>query len=127
LNKLLHVSNKVVQDYGQPPLYTPPSTPEETMAIRNSQQIMKGRSGSESKMDWSGIQNVSSAFHISIAWTLEGPSQQVVEATDMTAQLFEEAKKISFRVEEIKAKVGNVVTNIRLQRNVVEGKSLYGL
>ena len=69
---------------------------------------------------------MSSAFHISIAWTLESPSQQLLKATGITTHLLEEAKKISFRVEEIKAKVGNVVTNIRLQRNIVEGNSLFG-
>jgi hypothetical protein len=44
----------------------------------------------------------------------------------MTIDGFEDIKKMSFKVEEIKAKVGNAVTNIRLPRSVIEGKALWG-
>jgi hypothetical protein len=40
---------------------------------------------------------------------------------------FEEVKKALLKVEDIKAKVGNVVTSIRLHRTVVEGESMFGL
>jgi hypothetical protein len=78
-------------------------------------------------MDWSDMQGVSDAFHVSIAWTLEPPSPELLEVTkSMAIEGFEGVKRISFRVEEMKAKVGNVVTSISLLRNVVEGKSLWG-
>ena len=73
------------------------------------------------------MQDVSDAFHISIAWMLEPPSVELLATTKaMAVDGFENAQRMSFTVEEIKAKVGNVVTSIPLPRNVVEGRSLWG-
>lgn len=70
---------------------------------------------------------VSDAFHVSIAWTLEPPCSELLATTkSMAVDGFEDVKNISFRVDEMKAKVGNVVTNIPLPRNAVEGKALWG-
>ena len=78
-------------------------------------------------MDWSEMQEVSDAFHISVAWTLEQPSFEFLTATKTIAvDDFADVKDISFIIEEMKAKVGNVVTNIRLPRNVAEEKALWG-
>jgi hypothetical protein len=72
--------------------------------------------------------DVSDAFHISIAWTLEPPSLDLLKATESTAKdQFQDVKKMLVKVEEVKAKVGNVVTNICLQNKVLEGKGLFGL
>jgi hypothetical protein len=126
LNKLLYVSNKVVQEYDQPPLYAKVQD-ERASTKTKTKKSQHPRRGSESRMDWSGIQQVSDAFHISIAWTLERPSVELLAATKtIVADEFDDVKKISFMVEEMKAKVGNVVTNIRLPRNVVEEKALWG-
>ena len=74
------------------------------------------------------MQDASDAFHISIAWALEPPSNQMLDATRSVAMdQFEEVKKALLKVEGIKAKVGNVVTSIRLHRTVVEGESMFGL
>lgn len=126
LNKLLHVSNKVVQEHGQPPLYAQ-AIQENTLQKVSIRGAKKQKPGSDFKIDWTGMQDLSKAFHISIAWALESPSQELVEATKAAA--FDQMKTIRgipVKVEEIKAKIGNVVTNIRLQKNVVEGKSLFG-
>ena len=73
------------------------------------------------------MQDVSDAFHISIAWTLEQPSFELLARTkSLFADGFEDVKKISFDVEEMKVKVGNVVTNIPLPKKVVEEKALWG-
>lgn len=131
LNKLLYISNKVVQEYNQPTLYAKLPNFEDEIVRKSTKSKVKrsqnARRGSEFEMDWNGMQEVSGAFHISIAWTLEQPSFQLLAATkSMAADEFEDVGKVSFRVEEMKAKVGNIVTNIRLPRNVVEGKALWG-
>jgi len=124
MNKLLHVSNKVVQEHGQPPLYAQENTPQKASHGNGAKKI---RRASDAKMDWTGMQDLSKAFHISIAWTLEPPDEELVEATKFIAtQQLKETKSIAIKVEEIKAKIGNVVTNIRLHKNIVEGKSLFG-
>ena len=130
LNRLLHVTNKVVGEHGQPPLYIKdvegdtPWPPSKSARSSSSSTPMRG----ESSVDWDSMQDVSDSFHISIAWTLEPPSNNMLEATKSVAlNQFEDVRAISIRVGEVKAKVGNVVTNIRLQRNVSEGGSLFGL
>lgn len=128
LNKLLHVSNKVVQEHGQPPLYTRAAdekiSSRESELVRSSSTPVRG----EPRVEWHGMQDASDAFHISIAWALEPPSNQMLDATrSLAMDQFEEVKKALLKVEDIKAKVGNVVTSIRLHRTVVEGESMFGL
>ena len=101
LNKLLYISNKVVQEYDQPTLYAKLPDFEDKIVRESMKPRMKvnrnARRGSESKTDWSDMVEVSDAFHISIAWTLERPSFQLLAATkSMVADGFEDVKKISF-------------------------------
>jgi hypothetical protein len=78
-------------------------------------------------MDWSNLQEVSDAFHVSIAWTLEAPGPELLETTtSLLVDGFQHFKKMSFKVEEIKAKVGNIVTNIPLPTNFIVGKAIWG-
>ncbi|KAF7942132.1 hypothetical protein BELL_0019g00030 [Botrytis elliptica] len=133
LNKLLHVSNKVVEEFGQPPLYANSRTSV------NGQQVAKGahhsqhgkpfRGKTQQKKDaFNGMADLSDAFHISIAWTLLPPDQELIEATErLTANELMKVKQIQLKTEEIKAKIGNVVTNVPLPVGVTEGKSLFGL
>jgi hypothetical protein len=126
LNKMLFVCNKTVLAYGQPPLYAQATT---SMKIENSRNHRSTpiRRRSESKLDWSGMQDVSEAFHISIAWTLQAPSPNLLEVTKSMANgQLKDMRDIAVKVQEIKAKIGNAVTNILLHKNVVEGKGLFG-
>jgi hypothetical protein len=129
LNKLLHVCNKVVQEYGQLPLYA--KAIDESQSKKKSEPVKNNKKQSrcaELNFNWSSLQDLSDAFHVSIAWTLEPPSSFLLEATDsVSSNQFENTKKIALQVEEVKAKVGNVVTNMRLQRNVSEEKGLFGV
>ena len=123
LNKLLHLSNKVVHDYDQPALYV--TIPE--LARQSTMRRMKGnqvpRRGSA---DWRDLHNVSEAFHVSIAWMLQKPSAEFMTTTkSMFADGFEDVKKVSFKVEEMKAKVGNAVKSIPLPKQVKEEKALW--
>jgi hypothetical protein len=128
LNKLLHVTNRVVQEHGQPPLYIKVANEEISFpppeSVRSSSTPVRG----EQNVEWEGMQDVSDAFHISIAWSLGPPSSDLLTATkSMAMNQLEDVKKMLIRVEEMKTKVGNVVTNVRLPRNVSERNGLLGL
>jgi len=138
LNKLLRVGNRVVRDFGQPPLYVPPasSTSDEAMlgstvkAPRHGDRTGRAR-GAVPPVRASDAQDVSDAFHISVAWTLEPPSEELREATKTLVNdaQFDEIRGLGVKVEAIKAikaKIGNVVTHIDLPVNVMEEKGLFG-
>lgn len=134
LNKLLHVSNKVVEEFGQPPLYANSRT-----SVTNGQQVTKGahpsqhgkpfRGKTQQKKDaFNDMADLSNAFHVSIAWTLLPPDRELIEATErLTADELMKVKQIRIKTEEIKAKIGNAVTNVPLTVGITEGKSLFGL
>jgi hypothetical protein len=134
LNKLLHVSNTIVQDYGQPPLYNKSIKTGKDATTKNNRRprAMPDRRNSLSKkssmFDWGEMQDTSDAFHVSIAWTLEAPSQKLLELTSSrVSDEFTEFKQTQIKIEEIKSKVGNVVSSMPLRKSVVEGKGLFGL
>jgi hypothetical protein len=122
LNKLLHVSNKVAAEFGQPPLYAQPTAthhPPKKHTARNN--IRKASS------DFEHMQDLSDAFHVSIAWTLIQPGEELVTATELVMKdQCTTLKDIKVTTKEIKAKIGNIVTSIPLAKSVAEGKSLFG-
>ncbi|KAG0651202.1 U6 snRNA phosphodiesterase [Hyphodiscus hymeniophilus] len=125
LNKVLHISNKVVQEYGQPTLYATP--PEIHVRKSKSKGSRASQSDLDIKMDWDAMQNVSDAFHVSIAWMLERPSFELMATTkSLFTDGFGNMDELSFRAEEVKAKVGNLVTSIPLPGKVFEEKALWG-
>ncbi|KAK7962363.1 U6 snRNA phosphodiesterase Usb1 [Apiospora aurea] len=106
LTQLLRRCNGVVQSFGQPALY----------AFAGG-----GDDGSKSTMD------VGDAFHISVAWSFEPPTPELV---NITRQVFESGKTSSYRdamqgmhirVDGVKAKIGNAVTHIALPEAGTKG------
>lgn len=74
------------------------------------------------------MEDLSAAFHISIAWTLTAPSPELLELTQSVKKdHLKEIKQILVVIEAIKAKVGNIVTNIPLSKSVSLGTSLFGV
>lgn len=125
LNKLLYTCNSTTQEYGQPVLYArvtdykPKPTPGKSPRGK--------RLKSQQRTDWSSIQDVSDAFHISIAWTLSAPSQNLLHSTEtIVNDHFEKITRIPVKISEMKSKIGNIVTNLPLPSSVLEGKSLFG-
>lgn len=123
LNKLLRVCNDTVQSHGQPPLYASATAPDpDTPAQRKPSSQSLSDSPSPQK-------DLSSSFHISIAWALTAPprtsdtSKQPV--TPEIVSLNSASKPIM--ASEIKAKIGNVVTSIPLSVERGERKRLFGL
>ncbi len=73
------------------------------------------------------MQDFSMAFHISIAWTLAAPGPELLElTTSLMSDHFDKIKETRVAVEEIKAKVGNVVTSMPLPKSITLSKSLFG-
>ncbi|KIH89299.1 hypothetical protein SPBR_07464 [Sporothrix brasiliensis 5110] len=101
LVSLLEQCNKQVTDVGQPALYT------KSPAV----------AGDDSDVD-------PASFHISVAWTL-APTTTLDAWADATQQAYDDWQKqlragkdeppLTFAVESIKAKIGNVVTDIPLR------------
>ncbi|KAM3067610.1 poly(U)-specific 3'-to-5' RNA exonuclease [Clarireedia jacksonii] len=123
LNRLLHVSNKVAAEFGQPPLYAQPTPihapPKKHTARRNIRNT---------SLSFEHMQDLSDAFHISIAWALIHPDKEVITATDLAMKdQSTTLKDIQVTAKEIKAKIGNIVTSIPLSKGATEDKSLFGL
>ncbi|TVY90118.1 U6 snRNA phosphodiesterase, partial [Lachnellula willkommii] len=129
LNKLLHVCNTAVQDYGQPPLYVKASTTATSGNTAESPKWPKretSKNRSSAKAYWSNLQDVSEAFHISIAWTLGSPSAELLARTKSVAtDDFQDVAQTCVNIQEIKAKVGNAVTNMPLHTNIQEATGLF--
>ena len=63
------------------------------------------------------MQDATDALHISLAWTLQNPSKDLLELTDTVAKdHLRLLKEIEVGVNEIKCKVGNIVTSMPLPR-----------
>lgn len=74
------------------------------------------------------MEDHSDAFHISIAWTLQSPESELLDLTRTIAMdHMKKLDQIQVHTEEIKSKVGNVVTNIPLPKAVSVGKGLFGV
>ncbi|TVY19212.1 U6 snRNA phosphodiesterase, partial [Lachnellula arida] len=129
LNKLLHVCNAAVQDYGQPPLYAKASTTATSGNTAKSPKWPKKETSKNrysAKAYWSNLQDVSEAFHISIAWTLGSPSEDLLALTKSVAtDDFQDVAQTRVNIQEIKAKVGNAVTNMPLHTNIQEATGLF--
>ncbi|KAK7732465.1 poly(U)-specific 3'-to-5' RNA exonuclease [Cytospora paraplurivora] len=118
LSALLARCNDLVASYGQPTLYaaTPRLSPR-----------LDGGPGENREGDVGGGGD---AFHISIAWSFASPSDEIRRRT---AEVFARpefrdaiARDITIPVEGVKAKIGNVVTNIALRKGR-KGKGLFGV
>ena len=120
LNKLLHVSNHIVQEYGQPPLYAKATIPD--MDSKSKKSV-----GNKAKSSWDNMADASNAFHISIAWTLSPPSKELIELTYSTNMVYmKEITQTRVEITDIKAKVGNLITGIPLPKTVSVGMGLFG-
>jgi hypothetical protein len=120
LNKLLRVCNNEAQKFNHPPLYAASPEPNST-----PRQIVRTERIKPSAVE---IQDLSEAFHISIGWTLESPSEDLIELTKNVFQhgKFDAIKQIDILVKEIKLKLGNVVLSIPLSSRVSDSRPLFG-
>ncbi len=97
LNKLLAACNACVKAWGMNPLYT------------NSGSDHGGETSSQTQKLG---QDESSAFHVSIAWTLGKPSD--AQQTMLEGKAYDQLRGIGTDFACVKIKVGNVVTDVPL-------------
>jgi hypothetical protein len=124
LNKLLATCNSTVEEFGQPPLYIDHSAKVQEYRAKRG----KSDSGPAPRKNLE-ILDHSNSFHVSIGWSLEPPSENMITLVKkfVGSEGFDDIKSISFGVDHIKAKIGNVVTSITLQSKVTERNVLFGL
>lgn len=135
LNRLLRVSNFVLNSIGQPPLYamSQPQVRESPFKSRGKAGIHGNRTvrsedrlgGGRTDMVWkSASADFSSYFHISIGWRLEKPCDEELERARSADITDLSSKRIKF--ESVKLKVGNAITVVPLAKEVQVGKGLIG-
>jgi len=124
LNKLLRTSNAVAEAFGQPPLYTdvhPSSTTsfplKRGLRDNNGGKLngVRQASGNE-KAGKSAIPTpkISSCFHISIGWSLEGPEEE----TELEYILKKQDISGTLSIDAVKVKIGNAVTVLPLSSSL---------
>lgn len=122
LNGLLWASNQTAAAFDKPQLYSAASTHSVGHGFggRGSRRSRSsGRGGASRSLvvtqgpsTCTGL-DCSTRFHISIAWSLSSPTEEVV-ARQRSANI-SELKSIGFTVRNIKVKVGNAVTAFSLE------------
>ena len=113
LNTLLHTSNAVAEAFGQPPLYAKARdnrTGKHVQKIREaSSHHRRDSDGKRETSDAETQEDMSSCFHISIAWTLNHPTSEMRQGLE---KLMEgKDMHLNLKVSAVKAKVGNAVTS----------------
>ncbi|OBT89424.1 hypothetical protein VE02_02059 [Pseudogymnoascus sp. 03VT05] len=118
LNKLLRVCNDTVQSHGQPLLYAS-ATPPNPDTPAQSKLRPKPPSNSPSPQ-----KDLSSYFHISIAWALTAPPRTSDTPKYPTAPETEKLNSAPTPIvaSEIKAKIGNVVTILEKHTRYAENQ-----
>lgn len=109
LNKLLQLCNQVADEYAQPRLYDSATFGS---ALAPSTPALEADNDSSEEFDRS------SCFHVSIAWTLNPPTEEMRKK----AREWKDSVN-AFKVQDVKAKIGNAVTSIPLQQIKSERKN----
>jgi hypothetical protein len=127
LNKLLGLCNETVQAFSQPPLYASPRAPDPPLQRQGKPRKLQ-RQDSSSSLQQKELEDFTSSFHVSIGWALEQPAVEAVDLmkTILDHQILGSIKKITIKVDNVKVKIGNVVTSVALPLKAVEGKALFG-
>ncbi|TQS33654.1 hypothetical protein Golomagni_05992 [Golovinomyces magnicellulatus] len=126
LQRLLNISNATVRKTGQLPLYASAnptfhspshdkrSSHQEGCSIKRREHLDVMNSKHECDPD---------AFHVSIAWKLSPPNQDLLECTELVSNKnIQHISQFLLHIEKIKVKVGNAVTAIPLLKCVNESR-----
>jgi U6 snRNA phosphodiesterase len=119
LNRLLHACNKATADCGHPGLYTGergdgPMNQEDLARSAKRRRTSNGMKAFESALcGTDGQIDRTEIFHISIAWNLIEPAPAWVDLVrNFDVSKLVEPPQTTF--DAVKARIGNVVHNIRL-------------
>jgi hypothetical protein len=115
LNSLLRRCNETCEMFALPPLYKAAGGSGEKETVAAAAAPLTERKRGEGK-----DRDFSDLFHFSIGWTLEEPSDAIKEMANIDKVLLEMARSIVVNVEEVKVKIGNIITSVPLQHNKLE-------
>lgn len=91
------------------------------MRIESSKGSVSNKSGNQKVP----LPAVDDRFHVSIAWTLESPDQNMLDLTQENSKIgLGEVRTLHIDVKGMKVKIGNVVTNVELPEKVKVEKSM---
>ncbi|KAI9806916.1 MAG: poly(U)-specific 3'-to-5' RNA exonuclease [Piccolia ochrophora] len=137
LNRLLRLSNRTVEAFGQLPLYANPQSTT-SASIPAGKGHRGGSKGGQRGGHWRDYsfktttssekdRDASDKFHVSIGWSLEKPTADLV-AIISSQKLFTLMKPVTQEVQvdfqSIKLKMGNAVTNLPFSTQVEESRGL---
>jgi len=128
LNRLLKASNDAAAIHGLPPLYAQ----DGFAAGGGPEDGFKEKVSSPTRMRGKLVEqrDCSDAFHISIAWSLEAPEEELRNPTtqgEVAAILEREVSKMQFLFEVVKVKIGNAVHSLSLAtRNDAKERGILG-
>ena len=113
LNKLLHTINAVVVSLDHPTLYTEHCKDQVQGRVQKRKKGFEQHRGKSRGMaavaDTYTRVDLSSCFHISVAWKLDQPSDGMLKTLEGLME--ENTMRLEFKVSTVKAKVGNMVTS----------------
>lgn len=119
LNKLLDACNAAARDFKQPELYV--TNPPKRGKNRDKDGTQARRERSRSGTPNIVAKDREERFHISIAWTLEDPGSVDIQA--LSDQDVQAVRATKVRFEEVKVKVGKVVTVIPFDKKTANAES----
>jgi hypothetical protein len=102
LNRLLQLSNQSLAMFGQPPLYAEAAAKDH---VHGHEQKQYGRASMVSNRPKYELPDCSDCFHISLAWSLSGPSEtdiQILHELDTKS-----LKDMLITFDSVKAKIGS--------------------
>ena len=117
LNQLLSISNTTAQSFGQLPLYTTPQLTSSGARCEKRRLTQTSPSQNRSEKQFTSVAaDMSSSFHLSIAWTLDAPSQALKDYVERSSH--DDIHGMKINVSAVKAKLGNNVTSIPLASKI---------
>ena len=127
LNKLLRISNETAKAFKQPPLYTEKISSATNDGSRKlGQSILAGTkalgealSPNPPSLDGPSSNkepDMSSSFHISIGWTLNAPSRDIMLRLNAVVEKMTTDFEVS--VNMVKVKIGNGITAVSLSSKI---------
>ncbi|RAL03597.1 HVSL domain-containing protein [Aspergillus ibericus CBS 121593] len=106
LNRLLRLSNRSLARFGQPPLYESSQDVAAVLKSKSPAQPQGSRGTGQTGSDYSHC------FHVSLAWSLTGPSSE--ERERIVSIDLQKVRGLSIRFDCVKVKIGNNVSSIPL-------------
>ena len=119
LNRLLGLCNTTVEVFGESPLYSTSHQRRPARAGRTKAQRLTRRPSHRSSA-LTGAHGVDSCFHISIAWSLQAPTEAVKEHlhSPEIQSILHRLKNTTISFSSVKVKLGNVVHDLKLEAGI---------